>query len=34
MADWKKILMNIVLADGTIDVAETEILKKKSWLME
>lgn len=29
MADWKKLLKDVLLADGTIDVAETELLKKE-----
>lgn len=29
MADWKKILTKILLADGVIDTAETALLKKE-----
>jgi len=29
MADWKKLLKDVLLADGTIDAAETELLKKE-----
>ncbi len=27
MADWKKLLKDVLLADGTIDAAETKIIK-------
>ncbi len=29
MADWKKLLKDVLLADGTIDNSETELLKKE-----
>ncbi len=29
MADWKKLLKEVLLADGTIDAAETRIIKKE-----
>jgi hypothetical protein len=46
MADWKKLALNAILADGTIDETEVKILKKElyadgkidkqefEWLME
>jgi len=29
MADWKKLLQDVILADGVIDASETELLKKE-----
>lgn len=29
MADWKKLLKDVLLADGTIDAAETKLIKKE-----
>jgi uncharacterized tellurite resistance protein B-like protein len=29
MADWKKLLTKVLLADGTVDAAEVKILKKE-----
>lgn len=29
MADWKKLLTKVLLADGVVDIAETAILKKE-----
>ncbi len=31
MADWKKLLKDVLLADGTIDAEETELLKTELW---
>jgi len=31
MADWRKLALDAILADGKIDEAEVRVLKKELW---